>query len=68
MRAIPASEPYTFNDAFDLATGYHTVSMLTVPFMDVQNRILGVLQLINSTVEGRVQTFTPSMVSVVAVW
>lgn len=65
VRVIPASEPYTFNDAFDLAAGYHTVSMLTVPFRDVQNRILGVLQLINSTADGKVQAFTPSMVSIV---
>lgn len=62
VRAIPRSEPYTFNDAFDLATGYRTVSMLTVPFTDVQNRILGVLQLINSVKNGRIQAFPPNTV------
>ena len=61
VRSISTNEPYSFNDAFDLSTGYRTVSMLTLPFTDVQNRILGVLQLINSMNNGRVQAFTPSM-------
>ena len=61
VRSISTNEPYSFKDAFDLSTGYRTVSMLTLPFTDVQNRILGVLQLINSMNNGRVQAFTPSM-------
>lgn len=54
MSRIPSTTPLT-------STGYRTVSMLTLPFTDVQNRILGVLQLINSMNNGRVQAFTPSM-------
>ncbi|MBO5489847.1 MAG: HD domain-containing protein [Desulfovibrio sp.] len=62
VRAIAESEPYAFNESFDKATGYRTVSMLTLPFADAYGRLLGVLQLINSTYQGRVRPFTPGMV------
>lgn len=62
VRGIPASEPYAFNDAFDLSAGYRTTSMLTLPFTNAEHQVLGVLQLINSVENGRVQAFTPNMV------
>lgn len=65
VRAIPASEPYTFNDNFDLTTGYRTVSMLTVPFTDAHDSPLGVLQLINSHKNGVPQPFSPGMIRVI---
>ena len=64
VRKIAATEPYTFNDSFDRTTGYRTVSMLTVPIIDVYGKVLGVLQLINSTGAAGVQSFTPTMVHV----
>ncbi|MCL1889019.1 MAG: HD domain-containing protein [Desulfovibrionaceae bacterium] len=48
VRALPQGAPYSFNDAFDLKTGFVTRSMLTLPFLDRRGRALGVLQLINS--------------------
>ncbi len=62
VRAIAPSEPYSFNESFDNATGYHTISMLTLPFIDVNGRLLGILQLINSKYLDTVRAFTPSMV------
>lgn len=44
---IPASAPYRFGRSFDDATGYRTVSMLSVPMANQKGEILGVLQLIN---------------------
>lgn len=58
VRSLPPNVPYGFNDAFDTATGYRTVSMLTVPFTGNQNKILGVLQLINCMDRGRPKAFS----------
>lgn len=46
--ALPESLPFSFNDSFDLAHGYLTKSMLTVPMTDHTGLIVGVIQLINS--------------------
>ncbi|NCB22800.1 MAG: HD domain-containing protein [Deltaproteobacteria bacterium] len=48
VRALPPGMPFAFRDDFDKTTGYHTESMLVVPFHDHAGRILGVMQLINS--------------------
>ncbi len=40
--------PFTFNNSFDLAHGYRTKSMLTVPMTDHTGAIVGVIQIINS--------------------
>lgn len=39
---------YSFNDAFDKASGYKTVSVMAIPFVGHGGRIIGVMQLINS--------------------
>lgn len=44
---IPDSAPYRFNDSFDRQARYRSVSMLSVPLMDTEGEVLGVLQLIN---------------------
>jgi len=44
---IPPDVPYTFNRAFDDATGYRSKSMLCVPMRTPDGGIVGVLQLIN---------------------
>ena len=44
---IPASAPYSFSDAFDRKSGYHTQSMLVVPMKDTEGKVLGVVQFIN---------------------
>jgi HD-GYP domain-containing protein (c-di-GMP phosphodiesterase class II)/phosphoribosyl 1,2-cyclic phosphodiesterase len=48
VRALPSGVPYKLNDEFDRKTGFKTVSVLTVPIFNSANKLLGVLQLINS--------------------
>ncbi len=45
--AIPDSEPYSFNNSYDIATDYRSRSILTVPMLDHHENIIGVIQLIN---------------------
>jgi HD-GYP domain-containing protein (c-di-GMP phosphodiesterase class II) len=47
VRRMPDDVPYSFNRAFDLTTGYHTRSLLTVPMATRAGEVIGVLQLIN---------------------
>jgi len=61
VHKLPAYVPYEFNDSFDKSTGYSTVSMLTVPLIDSNNKTVGVLQVINSLQNGKVQPFTQNM-------
>ncbi|GAB1409963.1 hypothetical protein MASR1M90_11170 [Desulfovibrionales bacterium] len=61
MRHLPSSAPFSFNEALDLATGYRTVSTLTVPILGRNNIVLGVMQLINSMPDGVPEPFTDSM-------
>ncbi len=44
---IPKGAPYRINRDFDEASGYRTVSMLTMPLEDRQGNLSGVIQLIN---------------------
>ncbi|HEX19297.1 MAG TPA: HD domain-containing protein, partial [Acidiferrobacteraceae bacterium] len=44
---IPKDAPYHFNPASDRSLGYHTLSMLTLPLKDKNDKVVGVLQLIN---------------------
>jgi len=43
--------PYAFNPTYDDNSGYQTVSMLTIPLTTYQNRLVGVMQLINAKTE-----------------
>ena len=45
--AIPGTEPYKFNESYDLATDYRSKSMLTVPMLDHHENAIGAIQLIN---------------------
>lgn len=44
---LPPNLDYRHNDSFDVHTGYITKSILTIPMKNHENRILGVIQLIN---------------------
>ena len=56
---LPGSLPYHFDPSFDQRNNYRTQSMLLAPLKDLQEEVLGVLQLINATDEsGRVQSFS----------
>ena len=47
VRHLPPDVPYSFNPQFDVATGYHTRSLLTVPMATRAGEVIGVLQLLN---------------------
>lgn len=56
---LPANVPYTFNRSFDESSAYHTQSMLTVPLITTEDKITGVLQIINArNGEGGVMPFS----------
>ena len=44
---LPANAPFSFNPAFDTASGYRTRSLLAVPLVTRKGEVLGVVQLIN---------------------
>lgn len=44
---LPAESPYHINPDFDRAANYRTLSMLALPMRDNEDRVIGVLQLIN---------------------
>jgi HD-GYP domain-containing protein (c-di-GMP phosphodiesterase class II) len=50
-QALPADVPFRYNAAFDLASGYHTASVLTAPIATRAGEVIGVLQLINRKVD-----------------
>jgi len=50
--------PYSHNSKFDEETGYRTKSMLTIPIKDKDDRLLGVLQLINKKGDKGKKVFT----------
>jgi hypothetical protein len=45
---LPEGTPYFFLSNFDKKTGYRTVSIMTIPLKTYQDRLVGVLQLINA--------------------
>ncbi len=58
VRKLDPDVPYTFNDSFDNATGYRTVSICAVPIYHRENELLGVLQLINHMEDDKPLPFT----------
>lgn len=47
VRDMPATVPFSFNPSFDEKYDYHTRSMLLLPMHDQNDRVIGVIQLIN---------------------
>ncbi|WP_147819653.1 HD domain-containing phosphohydrolase [Salidesulfovibrio onnuriiensis] len=45
---IEATKPYSFNKSFDEKSGYRTTSMLNLPIKSHENKLVGVMQLINA--------------------
>lgn len=60
---LPGDSEYSFNPELDNATGYRTCSVLAIPLVNGQNRIIGVLQLINSRGKNGYAPFTRQMAS-----
>lgn len=48
VRAIADSKPYRWSDTFDVAMGYKTQCLLTLPLKLSDGKVLGVLQLVNA--------------------
>jgi len=44
---LPENSEFTFSDTYDTLHGYHTKSMLTVPMLNREGDVIGVIQLIN---------------------
>jgi HD-GYP domain-containing protein (c-di-GMP phosphodiesterase class II) len=56
---IPQDAPYSFNIAYDKLSGYKTISVLAIPLVTVDGRLLGVIQVINSkNKEGKIVPFS----------
>jgi len=45
---LPPDVPYRFNTSFDQEYGYRTISILTIPLLTIENRLVGVMELINA--------------------
>ncbi len=62
VRNLDVDVPYAFNDSFDKATGYRTVSICALPIISQRGVLLGVMQLINCLENNEPVPFTPRMV------
>ncbi|MGI6705038.1 MAG: GAF domain-containing sensor histidine kinase [Clostridia bacterium] len=51
---IPKDYRYRHNPSYDQMTGYKTRSILSIPMKDHQDRILGIIQLINKKIKGKI--------------
>ncbi|MFH1913704.1 MAG: HD-GYP domain-containing protein [Pseudomonadota bacterium] len=57
--ALDPTLPFAFNKSFDQKSGYRTTSMLTIPLIAQESRLVGVMQLINArTDSGAVEPFS----------
>ncbi len=65
VRNIPEGYAFSFNDSFDKATNYFTVSMFCVPLLGHNNKLLGVIQLINRKELGESTAFPRSLTSII---
>jgi HD-GYP domain-containing protein (c-di-GMP phosphodiesterase class II) len=45
---LPPGVPYVFGSAFDKISGYKTTSILAIPLITAEDRLLGVIQVINA--------------------
>ena len=57
---IPKGLPFSFDRSFDIASGYRSRSMLAFPLLNLDRKVIGVVQLINRIADGesRPQPFT----------
>jgi len=59
MYNIPPEATYKFYSTFDMITGYKTVSSLTIPLISTEQRLMGVIQVINSKDDkGNIRAFS----------
>ncbi|MBG0791662.1 MAG: HD domain-containing protein [Desulfovibrionaceae bacterium] len=61
---LDATLPFSFNKSFDEKSGYRTTSMLTIPLIAQESRLVGVMQLINAKdAQGKVVPFSQESVT-----
>lgn len=53
--------PFYFNRSFDQHSGYRTKSVLAIPLINAHKKIVGVLQLINASKDGKIISFSNEM-------
>jgi response regulator RpfG family c-di-GMP phosphodiesterase len=59
MYNLPQGVPYSFNSSFDKISGYKTTSSLTIPLVASDEKLMGVIQLLNAKdKKGNVISFT----------
>lgn len=57
--AIPENVPYTFDPSYDQKSGYRTRSIFTIPLKTFEDKVVGVMQLLNAKNErGRIVPFS----------
>ncbi len=62
---LPDDVSYSFNKEFDKVSQYKTISMLTIPLKMSNDRVIGVLQLINAQENGKIVPFAEDNVPIV---
>lgn len=67
VRELPPNVSFSFNDHFDRATGYKTVSLLCIPLIGKGGFSLGVIQLINSMRDGKIVPFAEELGTILSV-
>ncbi len=65
VRNVPKEYHFSFNDKLDRETNYTTVSMFCIPLLGHNNKLLGVLQLINRQENGKSVPFPSSLASLI---
>jgi HD-GYP domain-containing protein (c-di-GMP phosphodiesterase class II) len=63
---LPPSLPFKFNRSYDLRTGYTTKSMLCFPLVTPEEKIIGVVQLINCVEDGKIVPFDRQLEGIIA--
>ncbi len=58
VQSIPQNSEFHYNPTIDKKYDYKTVSMLVIPMLNRDNKIIGVLQLINSLQDDKIVPFT----------
>lgn len=62
---IPEDREYSFNQGFDKSNNYRTCSVLCMPLVNSKDKIIGVLQLINSMHSGVTVPFAQQMENII---
>jgi len=57
VKQIPPDASYHYNPSWDQKAGYDSRSMMAVPMLNRENKVVGILQLINAISDGRVIPF-----------